>query len=139
MKKNYNFSVGDVLDGVIVKILPFGVIVSLEGNVQGLVHISHLHNKFINSIAEHFDLQDSVKVKVLSIDSENNKIALSIKEALATNETETPKTYGKSQNKITTNAEQPEKSHFETIMSNWLKESNDKIESINRRTKRRSQ
>ncbi len=137
MKNNYNFSVGDVLDGVIIKILPFGVIVSLEDHVQGLVHISHLHNKFINNIEDHFAIQDLVKVKVLSIDSVNKKIALSIKDAIATSPVVNQRTSTKFQAK-SSNADLPEKSHFETIMSNWVKESNDKIESINRRTKRRS-
>ncbi len=137
MKNNYNFSVGDVLNGVIIKILPFGVIVSLENNAQGLVHISHLHNKFISNINDHFALQDLVKVKVLSIDSEHKKITLSIKEAFETSIVANTKNFGK-ETKPTSNVDTSEKSHFETIMSQWIKESNDKIESINRRTKRRS-
>ncbi len=145
MKNNYNFSVGDIVSGVVSKILPFGVIVTLDNNTQGLVHISHLHNNFVKNISDLFSLNDNVKVKVLNIDSANNKIALSIKDAVpkTTPVNETTQTFNNKTNKknnLTSpvTSETTEKSHFETIMSNWQKESNDKIESINRRTKRRS-
>ncbi len=145
MKKNYDFSVGDILCGTITKILPFGVLVALDNNVQGLVHISHLHTKFVNNINDFFALHDKVTVKVLNIDSTNNKIALSIKDALDSNSksnlhTILEPTFDKQKTfiKSTKPIETTEKSHFETIMSNWQKESIDKIESINRRTKRHS-
>ncbi len=137
MKTNYNFTVGDVLEGVISKILPYGVIVTLDNNVQGLVHISHLHNKFVNNVSDLFNLQDIVKVKVLTIDNDNNKIALSIKDVSPQTSNDVKPIFNKQPQSIPQSTP-VEKSHFETIMSNWQKESNDKIESINRRTKRRS-
>lgn len=60
---------------------PFGAIVSL-GNTQGLVHISQVANSFVQDINDHVKVGDMVKVKVLSIDEESHKIALSIREAL---------------------------------------------------------
>ncbi len=147
MKNNYNFAVGDVVSGVITKILPYGVIVTLDSNAQGLVHISHLDTKFISNISDHFSLQDKITVKILSIDHDNNKIALSVKEAIPQQNHQLQHQPLKNRNNSTqsTQSIQPTdqnalntKSHFETIMSNWQKESIDKIESINRRTKRRS-
>ena len=66
--------VGSIVEGKVVRVKPFGAIVSL-GNTQGLVHISQ-------DINDNVKVGDMVKVKVLSIDEESHKIALSIREAL---------------------------------------------------------
>ena len=73
--------VGSIVEGKVVRVKPFGAIVSL-GKVQGLVHISQVANSFVQDINDHVKVDDVVKVKVLSIDEENNKIALSIREAM---------------------------------------------------------
>ena len=73
--------VGSIVEGKIVHIKPFGAIVSL-GTVQGLVHISQVANSFVQDINDHVKVGDIVKVKVLSIDEETHKIALSIRDAL---------------------------------------------------------
>ena len=74
--------VGSIVEGKVVRIKPFGAIVSLGEQVQGLVHISQVANTFVQDINDHVKVGDIVKVKVLSIDPETNKIALSMKEAL---------------------------------------------------------
>lgn len=73
--------VGSIVEGKVVRVKPFGAIVSL-GNTQGLVHISQVANSFVQDINDHVKVGDMVKVKVLSIDEESHKIALSIREAL---------------------------------------------------------
>lgn len=73
--------VGSIIEGKIVRIKPFGAIVSL-GALQGLVHISQVANSFVQDINDHVKIGDVVKVKVLSIDEETHKIALSIRDAL---------------------------------------------------------
>ena len=69
--------VGSIVEGKVVRVKPFGAIVSL-GNTQGLVHISQVANSFVQDINDHVKVGDMVKVKVLSIDEESHKIALSI-------------------------------------------------------------
>ena len=69
--------VGSIVEGKVVRIKPFGAIVSLGEQVQGLVHISQVANTFVQDINDHVKVGDIVKVKVLSIDPETNKIALS--------------------------------------------------------------
>lgn len=68
--------VGSIVEGKVVRVKPFGAIVSL-GNTQGLVHISQVANSFVQDINDHVKVGDMVKVKVLSIDEESHKIALS--------------------------------------------------------------
>ena len=59
--------VGSIVEGKVVRVKPFGAIVSL-GNTQGLVHISQVANSFVQDINDHVKVGDMVKVKVLSID-----------------------------------------------------------------------
>ena len=70
--------VGSIVEGKVVRIKPFGAIVSL-GNTQGLVHISQICDRFIKHPLEAVKLGDVVKVKVLSVDLEKKRISLSMK------------------------------------------------------------
>ena len=63
--------VGSIVEGKVVRVKPFGAIVSL-GNTQGLVHISQVANSFVQDINDHVKVGDMVKVKVLSIDEESH-------------------------------------------------------------------
>ncbi len=117
----------DILEGVVTRILPYGIIVSLPNQKQGLVHISQVSHKFIQDINEHISLNDTVKVKVIELDSENKKISLSIKDAEPKVE---PKPTIEKPSKQSPNG-------FEDIMSSWLKDSNEKQAALNKRAKRR--
>ncbi len=123
--------VNDIIEGVVTRILPYGLIVSLPNQKQGLVHISQVSHRFIQDINEHISLKDIVKVKVIDIDLQQNKISLSIKDANPLVEQKPP---------IINNSEKPtkrESNSFEDIMSSWLKDSNEKHAAINKRAKRR--
>jgi S1 RNA binding domain protein len=71
--------VGQILNGKVTKIADFGAFVRLEDNSVGLVHISEVANTYVTSVKEHLKINDSVKVKVLSIGTDG-KISLSIKQ-----------------------------------------------------------
>lgn len=73
-------SVGEVLDGKVLSVMPFGAFVSIGENVSGLVHISEISSSYVKDINEHIKKGDSVKVKIIKID-EGGKISLSIKQA----------------------------------------------------------
>lgn len=73
------FEVGQVVNGKISGIQPYGAFVAINDNVQGLVHISEVTNGFVKDINEHLTVGDEVSVKVLKIDEENNKVSLSIR------------------------------------------------------------
>lgn len=77
-----SIEVGNILEGKVVSIMPFGAFVSLEDGKSGLVHISEIAQNYVENINDHLKQGDTVKVKVLKID-EQGKISLSIKKALA--------------------------------------------------------
>ena len=74
------FQVGQVIEGTVTGIKPFGAFVALDSTTQGLVHISHITHGYLENINDAIKVGDTVKVKILSIDSEKGKISLSIKE-----------------------------------------------------------
>lgn len=72
--------VGSVLEGKVVRIMPFGVFVETEKKKSGLVHISEISADYIKDISDHVRVGDLVMVKVLGVD-EKGKMSLSIKQA----------------------------------------------------------
>lgn len=143
---------GSVVEGKVVRIKPFGAIVQLEGGAQGLVHISQIANGFVQDINEHVAIGDSVKVKVISVDEENRKIALSIRDALPKPQRPQhqlnnkprdhksnyePRGAKQSLANDTTQAKDPV-NEFEDKMKDWLKQSNERQAGINKRNNRRN-
>ncbi|WP_044748034.1 30S ribosomal protein S1 [Bacillus alveayuensis] len=81
-KQVYNkIEPGQVLEGTVQRIADFGVFVDI-GGVDGLVHISQLSHTHVNHPSEVVEEGQTVKVKVLSVDRDNERISLSIKETL---------------------------------------------------------
>jgi small subunit ribosomal protein S1 len=72
---------GQVLEGTVERITDFGVFVNI-GGVDGLVHISQLAHTRVEHPSDVVEQGQTVKVKVLSVDRDNGRISLSIKEAL---------------------------------------------------------
>ncbi|MDT2796182.1 30S ribosomal protein S1 [Enterococcus cecorum] len=71
--------VGSVLTGTVKRLTSFGAFVELFPGVEGLVHISQVAHKHIATPHEVLSEGDEVKVKVLEVNPENQRIALSIK------------------------------------------------------------
>ena len=70
---------GSILEGRVESLMPYGAFVDLGDGLSGLVHISQISQKRIKNPAEVLHVGDVVKAKVLN--TNNNKISLSIKEA----------------------------------------------------------
>lgn len=68
--------VDDVLEGNVVEVLPYGVIVSF-GKVAGLLHVSEMSHKMIKNPSDLYKVNDSVKVKVIKV--EGDRIGLSVR------------------------------------------------------------
>ena len=71
--------VGDILEGKVTGIKPFGAFVALPESKTGLVHISEVSYEFVQDLATVLEAGQTVKVKVISI-APDGKIALSIKQ-----------------------------------------------------------
>ena len=76
-----NYPVGSIQDGKVTKTVPFGAFVELGPNVEGLVHISEMANKHIDTPTQVVHAGDEVKVKVMDVNTERRRISLSIKAA----------------------------------------------------------
>ncbi|MBE7474165.1 MAG: RNA-binding transcriptional accessory protein [Anaerolineae bacterium] len=72
---------GMVLSGTVRNVVDFGAFVDIGVKQDGLVHISHLADRYIKSPFEVVSVGDVVKVKVIKIDAQRGRIGLSIKEA----------------------------------------------------------
>ncbi|MBC7005745.1 polyribonucleotide nucleotidyltransferase [Photobacterium sp. BZF1] len=74
--------VGRIYTGKVMRIVDFGAFVSVIGAKEGLVHISQISQERIEKVADHLEMGQEVKVKVLEIDRQG-RIRLSMKEAQA--------------------------------------------------------
>ena len=72
---------GQVLEGTVQRIASFGAFVDI-GGVDGLVHISQLSHEHVEKVSDVLKEGETVKVKVLSVDRDSERISLSIKETL---------------------------------------------------------
>ncbi|MEG1993965.1 MAG: S1 RNA-binding domain-containing protein [Oscillospiraceae bacterium] len=74
-------AVGSICEGKVTGITKFGAFVDLGDGQTGMVHISEVAQSYVNEIKDHLQLEQVVKVKVISV-SEDGKISLSIKKAM---------------------------------------------------------
>ncbi len=72
---------GDVVEGTVQRLTDFGAFVEV-GGVDGLVHISQLAHYRVDKPSDVVNEGDVVKVKVLSVDADSERISLSIKDTL---------------------------------------------------------
>lgn len=70
----------EIYTGKVVRLTDFGAFVTLEDGVDGLIHISELSHKRVNKTSDVVSVDQDVSVRVLKVDSENQKISLSMKE-----------------------------------------------------------
>ncbi|MBQ8414173.1 MAG: bifunctional 4-hydroxy-3-methylbut-2-enyl diphosphate reductase/30S ribosomal protein S1 [Clostridia bacterium] len=78
-KFTQEYKVGDVVSAKIVSIMPFGAFAEVYEDVDGLIHISRISTERISSPADVLKVGDVVDVKIIEIDNENRKLALSIR------------------------------------------------------------
>ncbi len=81
-KFTQQYNVGDIVSAKIVSIMPFGAFAEVFEDVDGLIHISRISTERINSPADVLKVGDVVDVKIVEIDNENRKLALSIRAIL---------------------------------------------------------
>ncbi|MHB1397509.1 MAG: Tex family protein [Trichloromonadaceae bacterium] len=72
---------GMILSGTVTNVAAFGAFVDIGVHQDGLVHVSHLADRFIKDPNEAVKVGEIVKVKVLAVDLPRKRISLSIKEA----------------------------------------------------------
>lgn len=78
-----NFKIGDLVNGTITKLASFGAFARLDGNIEGLIHISELADRRINHPKEVVKEGDSLQLRVIRVESARRRLGLSLKRASA--------------------------------------------------------
>jgi polyribonucleotide nucleotidyltransferase len=71
---------GEIYDGVVASVMPYGAFVDIKPGVAGLVHVSEMSDEFVKDVNSIVSEGDKVKVKLIGIDKEG-KLKLSMKQA----------------------------------------------------------
>lgn len=74
------FKSGDIVSGEVKRLVSFGAFVEIAPGVEGLVHISQISHKHIGTPHEVLKEGQTVQVKVLDVNTAEQRISLSIKE-----------------------------------------------------------
>lgn len=80
------FKVGDKVSGTVAKIASFGAFVNLEGDIDGLIHISQLSEEHVERVKDVIKVGDEVEARVIKVDKIERRIGLSIKAVAYTEE-----------------------------------------------------
>lgn len=80
------YAIGSIVEGKVVRMVPFGAFVELEAGVDGLVHISQIANKHVVKPEDELKVGEVISVKVLEVNADQKKISLSKRQAEAPEE-----------------------------------------------------
>jgi uncharacterized protein len=83
VNKPSDLEVGMELQGIVTNVTDFGAFVDVGVHQDGLVHLSEIAHRYVKNPADALSVGQAVKVKVLAVDLEAKRIALSIKAMLA--------------------------------------------------------
>ncbi|HFD0898698.1 TPA: S1 domain-containing RNA-binding protein [Enterococcus faecium] len=143
-----SIEVGAKLQGKVSGITNFGAFIDLGAGKTGLVHISEVSNGYVKDIHDVLSVGDEVTVKVISV-NDDGKIGLSIRKSqeqpAESGEESRPKKYqqkdprdnrNRPAQKKSFSRSQPsaQKEDFDSLMSSFLKDSDDRLSSLKRNT-----
>ncbi|MHC4444742.1 MAG: S1 RNA-binding domain-containing protein [Planctomycetota bacterium] len=80
-KVEEEFQTNSMVKGKVSKVMEYGAFIELLPGVEGLIHISELSHKRVKSVADELKEGQEVEVRILKIDSEGQRISLSMKKA----------------------------------------------------------
>lgn len=73
------YQTGQIVEGKITGIQPYGAFVSLDRHTTGLIHISEISDGFVKDINRYVQVGETVKVKIIDFDPKRNQARLSLK------------------------------------------------------------
>ena len=74
--------VGEVINGMVTKLVPFGAFVQVRPGIEGLIHISELSRRHVEQPDEVVAVNQEIEVKVIDIDIDRRRISLSLKQIM---------------------------------------------------------
>lgn len=115
-----SIEIGTEIDGKITGLAKFGAFVELPESNVGLIHISQVSDTYVTDLTKHLRVGDIVKVRVLGL-NKNNKFDLSMKQVGKSDWQPQPKKPREESNR-------PEPGTFEDKISQFLKQSDEKLQ-----------
>lgn len=73
------YQIGDIVQGVVTGIQPYGAFVLLPDHTTGLIHISEISADFVKDIHYFVSVGETLELKVIDVDPENGQLRLSLK------------------------------------------------------------
>ena len=77
--KEFPYHIGDVVEGEVTGLQPYGVFVQLDEDHQGLIHISEINHGYVSNVEDKFTIGQKLTVKIIDIDEFTSKMSLSIR------------------------------------------------------------
>jgi small subunit ribosomal protein S1 len=74
------YQAGEIIEGQVTKLVPFGAFVRVAQGIEGLVHISELSDQHVESPEAVLSVGDTVRVKVIDVDISRRRISLSMRQ-----------------------------------------------------------
>jgi small subunit ribosomal protein S1 len=74
------YQAGEIIDGQVTKLVPFGAFVRVAQGIEGLVHISELAEGHVESPEAVLSVGDNVRVKVIDVDVSRRRVSLSMRQ-----------------------------------------------------------
>ena len=121
--------VGQIVRGTVTGVKKFGAFIKLPDGSTGLCHISEVSNSYVKEIEDHLSMNQEVDVKVIGID-EKGKINLSIKQTQ-------PPAPQQARRAPQHHQKKEESKDFESLMNDFMKNSDKKLKTIKRKKTRR--
>ena len=114
-----NYKTGQIAEGKVTGIQPYGAFVALDGHTTGLIHISEISDGFVRDISRFVHVGETVRVKIMEFDPHSNQAKLSLKAVRRTH------TRNRRRPVMTKASLPPMKIGFQSIASNmnqWIRE-----------------
>lgn len=73
------YQIGEIVEGTITGIQPYGAFVALDNHITGLIHISEISDGFVKDVGNYVQVNDVIKVKIIDFDEKTNQARLSLK------------------------------------------------------------
>lgn len=78
--ENKEYEIGQIHEGMVTGIQPYGAFISFPNGQHGLVHISEVSANFVHDINDYFQIGQNIRVKIIGTDEENHFLRLSLKQ-----------------------------------------------------------
>lgn len=73
------YEIGQITEGKVTGIQPYGAFVSLDHSTSGLIHISEISDGYVRDIQQYVHIGDTVRVKIIDYDPKTHQAKLSLK------------------------------------------------------------